>query len=59
MHIWSQNNQEVRICYAQRAKELVPFTKEALHFLIVRDKIILNENETINTNCIIQLRLEI
>lgn len=34
MHAWLQDNQEVRIGFAERAKELVPITNESLAFLL-------------------------
>ncbi|KOP70272.1 hypothetical protein AMS59_20845 [Lysinibacillus sp. FJAT-14745] len=44
MHVWLQEKPEVRVGFALRAKELVPFTKEAIHFLMKREIITVNEN---------------
>jgi hypothetical protein len=33
-HVWIQNNQHVKIGFAERAKQLVPVTKEAITFLL-------------------------
>jgi hypothetical protein len=37
MHTWLQENQDVRIGYANRAKRLVPITREAVQFLICQN----------------------
>ena len=34
MHVWIQNNQHLRIGFSERAKNLVPITKEAIAFLL-------------------------
>lgn len=36
MHVWLQRNPSVRIQFADRTRELIPFTKEALIFLMQR-----------------------
>lgn len=41
-HVWLQNNQGVRVGFAERAKSLVPFTKEALNFLLQLNIVIIN-----------------
>ncbi len=34
MHVWLQSHQNVRIGFAERAKNLVPVTREAIAFLL-------------------------
>jgi hypothetical protein len=34
LHVWLQEHQDVRVGFAERAGRLVPFTKEALTFLL-------------------------
>ena len=34
MHVWLQSHQEVRVGFAERAKQMVPITKEAIAFLL-------------------------
>jgi hypothetical protein len=33
MHVWLQAHQSMRVGFAERAKQMVPYTKEALNFL--------------------------
>lgn len=42
LHVWLQNNQSLRFGFAERARSLVSFTKEALNFLLQLDLIIIN-----------------
>jgi hypothetical protein len=39
MHVWLQNHPFIRVEFANRVKELVPFTKESLMFLMHRELI--------------------
>jgi hypothetical protein len=39
LHVWLQENADVRIHYAQRTQELAPFTREALLFLGTRGQL--------------------
>ncbi|MBM7620179.1 hypothetical protein JOC95_002032 [Bacillus tianshenii] len=50
MHSWLQSNPKVRIGFASRAREMVPYTKEAIHFLMIRDLLIVNEEGFISTS---------
>jgi Family of unknown function (DUF6521) len=50
MHTWLQSNPEVRIGYAKRAKDLVPYTKEAIQFLTARDLLRINEDGSLSTS---------
>ena len=34
MHVWLQDNQNVRIGFAERARDIVPVTKETVAFLL-------------------------
>ena len=34
LHVWMQDNQEVRIRFAERASDLVPVTRESIAFLL-------------------------
>lgn len=34
MHVWLQENQEVRIGFSERAKQLTPITNESIQFLL-------------------------
>ncbi|SER91008.1 three component ABC system middle component [Salisediminibacterium halotolerans] len=34
MHVWLQANQDIRIGFSERAKQLVPITNEAIQFLL-------------------------
>jgi hypothetical protein len=43
LHTWMQEHQDVRIGFAERARRLVPFTKEALTFLLQVGKIIVDD----------------
>lgn len=42
-HVWLQNNQSVRVGFAERTKNLVPFTKEALNFLLQLNIVTINK----------------
>jgi hypothetical protein len=44
LHTWLQDNPEVKIGYASRAKQLVPITKEAINFLLQVEAIDIDEN---------------
>lgn len=44
MHVWLQSNPEIRIGFSKRTKDLIPFTKEAILFMIKRDLITTDEN---------------
>jgi len=44
MHVWLQDVPEVRIGFSNRAKELVPFTKETLSFLLQRKYIEIDDS---------------
>jgi ABC-three component (ABC-3C) system Middle Component 3 len=44
MHVWLQANQDVRIGFAERARRLVPYTKETLSFLAQVDAIQIDKN---------------
>lgn len=50
MHTWLQNNPEVRVGYATRAREMIPYTKEAIHFLMVRDLLSVNKDGYLSTS---------
>jgi hypothetical protein len=39
LHVWLQEHPEVRVNFAERTKELAPFTREALLFLGVRGQL--------------------
>jgi len=43
MHVWLQKHPEVRIGFSQRTKELIPFTKESISFLLVRKLLAVDE----------------
>ena len=43
MHNWLQTYPEVKIGFAARAKNLIPITKEAIHFLLQTNAIEINE----------------
>lgn len=44
MHVWLQENQEVRINFNLRAQQLVPFTKEAVIFLMQTNSLVIQED---------------
>lgn len=44
MHVWLQNNPEVRIDFAERTRRLVPYTKEALVFAMRAEVITISGN---------------
>jgi hypothetical protein len=39
LHVWLQEHPEVRVNFAERTKELAPFTREALLFLVARGQL--------------------
>lgn len=39
LHVWLQEHPEVRVSFAERAKELAPFTREGLMFLGTRGQL--------------------
>lgn len=39
LHTWLQENQEVRIGFSSRVKQLIPYTKEAISFLMIHEAI--------------------
>lgn len=43
MHIWLQEHPEVRMDFAKRVKELIPFTNESISFLLIRDLLAIND----------------
>lgn len=43
LHVWLQNNQTVRVGFADRAKSLIPITTEALNFLLQTENIVIND----------------
>ncbi|MCL9634252.1 DUF6521 family protein [Bacillus zanthoxyli] len=49
MHVWIQENPEIRIGFSQRTKELVSFTKESLTFLLLRNYIFWDETGKLNS----------
>jgi hypothetical protein len=49
MHVWLQQNPNVRVQFAYRTKELTPFTKEALIFLMQRQFLTLNSQGLLAT----------
>ncbi|PEO46716.1 hypothetical protein CN563_13160 [Bacillus sp. AFS026049] len=44
MHVWLQNVPEVRIGFSKRVKELVPFTKESISFLLQKGYLEIDED---------------
>lgn len=34
LHVWLQSNQDIRIGFAERAREMIPFVQEAMAFLL-------------------------
>jgi hypothetical protein len=59
MHMWLQYNPEVRIGYGKRARELVPYTKEASMFLTNRGLLKLDNEGSLKTSSKrLQLNLE-
>lgn len=47
LHVWLQNNQNVRVGFAERAKSLVPITNEALNFLLQTNSAVIDERANI------------
>ena len=43
MHVWLQDHQNVRIGFAERAKNIVPVTKEAIAFLLQMNAIAVDD----------------
>ncbi len=50
LHVWLQNNQYVRVGFAERAKQLVPITKESIAFLLQLNSIIIDGQANIKGN---------
>ncbi|MGG0935499.1 three component ABC system middle component [Brevibacillus centrosporus] len=44
MHVWLQKQPEVRVGFSQRTKELIPFSKESISFLLAREILTLDMN---------------
>ncbi len=45
LHVWLQSHQEVRIGFAERTRQLIPLTKEAIMFLLQLGVFQVNEKE--------------
>lgn len=43
MHTWLQQNPSVRIGFAERARDLVPVTRETINFLLIHDALSIDE----------------
>jgi len=43
MHVWLQNHQNARIGFAERAREIVPVTREAVAFLLQTEAIAVDD----------------
>lgn len=50
LHVWLQNNQYVRVGFAERAKHLVSITKESVAFLLQLNSIIVDDKANIKVN---------
>ena len=48
LHVWLQNNQRVRVGFAERAKSLIPITNEALNFLLQIKSVSVDESAGLN-----------
>jgi hypothetical protein len=44
LHVWLQNNQNLRVGFADRARSLIPITKEALNFLLQLEVVEINDS---------------
>lgn len=44
LHVWLQENQNARVGFAERAKSLIPITKEAFNFLWQLNSVGIDEN---------------
>ena len=47
MHVWLEDNQNLRIGFAARVSRLVPYTREALVFGLQKGKIRIDENASV------------
>ena len=43
MHAWLQQNPSVQIGFAERARDLVPVTRETINFLLIHDALSIDE----------------
>jgi hypothetical protein len=48
LHVWLQNNQSVRVGFAERTKSLIPISNEALKFLLQIKSISVDESAGLN-----------
>lgn len=58
MHVWLQENQNIRIGFAKRARELVPITKESVAFLMQLDALLLDNDGTVRIPKYRKVKLE-
>jgi hypothetical protein len=49
LHTWLQSNENVKIGFADRTRQLIPITKEAIIFLLQVNSIVLDEQARIST----------
>jgi hypothetical protein len=49
LHVWLQSHEEVKIGFANRTRQLLPITKEALLFLLQVQAISIDEQAQLNT----------
>lgn len=48
LHVWLQSHEEVKIGFADRTRQLLPFTREALLFLLQVNAVSLDEHAQLN-----------
>lgn len=58
MHVWLQENQNVRIGFANRAKQLVPITEESVTFLMQLNALLIDNHGNIEVPKYRKLKLK-
>jgi hypothetical protein len=48
LHVWLQNNPEVKVQFAERTQRLIPYTKEAIIFGLQREILTLDQHGNVN-----------
>lgn len=58
LHVWLQEQQEVRVGFAKRAKQMVPITKESLAFLLQLKAVTVDQNAALTLHRVRRRRVE-
>lgn len=58
LHVWLQSNPDVKIDFANRAKDFIPITKEAILFLLQVEALILDEQASLGVTSYKKVKVE-